>query len=215
MRRRFISQVYNNKISIDNKADKYGKRVYYFRFDFRQEKKKVAIKYKPIAEFRDPNLSNRLKNYLIQEITPVHVFKLGPPQNVVTPVKKVSLTGLTNIHLPIVLYQMYNHQTNTNNFPLQTNTHPIVTNPNSNNSKPTTNNFPLLQSLGIVPDLSTESNQNTISNLLSEIVKLHRHYNKTMSFNHIGNDKPGLVVLIPKSKNYVSFNRNEKKSING
>ena len=32
-----------------------------------------------------------------------------------------------------------------------------------------------------------------------------------MAFTHVGNDKPGLVVPIPKSKNNVSFNKNQKR----
>ena len=76
---------------------------------------------------------------------------------------------------------------------------------------PPPNNFPLLRSFGIVPNFETELNQNIISNLLSELVNLHRQNDRPMEFTYVGNNKPGLVVPIPKSKDYVSFNKNERR----
>ena len=69
--------------------------------------------------------------------------------------------------------------------------------------------FPLLQSLGI--ETNFETNSSTITNLLSELIRLYKKHNKKMEFVHLGNSKPGIVVAVPRSKDYDSFNKNERR----
>ena len=70
--------------------------------------------------------------------------------------------------------------------------------------------FPLLHSFGI--NTTFESNKNQLVNLMSELVSLFRKSNEPMTFIHRGNDRPGLLVAIPKAKNYVTFDKNERKN---
>ena len=69
----------------------------------------------------------------------------------------------------------------------------------------------MLRSLGLNPNFDSKTNCNTISNLLSKLVNLHCNNNCTMSFTYVGNDKPGIVIPIPQSKDYKNFSKNEKK----
>ena len=181
--RRFLSQVYNNTISIDDKANTKGKRGYYFIFDCRWRKVFIPIALPVIDDINNPNLNHNIKAYLLHEIKPLPSFMFGPPQEVVTPVEEPPPTGPRNS--------------------FNSNTNPVPSN------LPT--NYPLLQSLGVIPDFQCDSNAFTISNLLSELVNSHRHYNRPMTFHYVGNNKPGLVVTVPKSKDYGNFNKNQRK----
>ena len=75
---------------------------------------------------------------------------------------------------------------------------------------PTQAPFPLLHSLGVNTDF--ESNEIQLVNLMSELVALFNRSNKPLNFIHRGNDKPGRLVAIPKSKNYVSFDRTQRRT---
>ena len=73
---------------------------------------------------------------------------------------------------------------------------------------PKSNPYPLSRSLGI--DTNLEENMPAISNLLSELVSLHKKYNKKLEFTH-QNSKPGLLVPIPNVKNCTSYEKNERR----
>ena len=83
---------------------------------------------------------------------------------------------------------------------------PITINPTKTPLQPLP--FPLLQSLGI--DINVESNKNQLLNLVSELVSLFKKSNEPLSFNYRGNDRPGLLIAVPKAKNYVTFDKNER-----
>ena len=67
--------------------------------------------------------------------------------------------------------------------------------------------YPLLHSLGIPTSFDSDDDSSVIGNVLSELVSLYKKNNRIMSFNSVGNSKPGIVVAIPRSKDYLSFNR--------
>ena len=86
--------------------------------------------------------------------------------------------------------------------PLTTNITPSVT----PTRKP--NPYPLLDSLGIDTDL--DKNAITISNLMSELVTLHKKSNKKLEFTY-RNGKPGLLVPIPNAKNFITYEKNKRR----
>ena len=69
--------------------------------------------------------------------------------------------------------------------------------------------YPLLQSLGVVTNFDTNKEQ--LVNLMSELVFLFKNENKPLNFVHRGNDRPGLLIPVPKSKNYETFDRMQRK----
>ena len=71
--------------------------------------------------------------------------------------------------------------------------------------------FPLLFSLGVKPNFESAENSQIIKNLLAEIVRLHSDSNKDLAFHHVGNNKPAILVSIPKANNYATFEKNERK----
>lgn len=136
----------------------------------------------PITSISDLRLTDQLRVYLNAKIQTQNSDNLRPPHNVVAPGATFTQTG--------------------ENLETQT---PVITNPSTFQS------FPLLRSLGIQPNFNTEHNCNQISNLLSELVNLHRKNNRQMHFTYTGNDKPGIVIPIPRSKDYNSFSKSERK----
>ena len=69
--------------------------------------------------------------------------------------------------------------------------------------------YPLLESLGI--NTSFENNEDQLVNLVSELVFLFKTENKPLNFVHRGNDRPGLLIPVPKSKNYDTFDKMQRK----
>ena len=68
--------------------------------------------------------------------------------------------------------------------------------------------YTLLDSLGINTNLDTNKEQ--LLNLLSEMVMLFKKNNQPMNFIHRGNDRLGLLVPIPRVKNYSTFDKMTK-----
>ena len=86
---------------------------------------------------------------------------------------------------------------------------PTANFPSSTNNKP--DDYLLLRSLGVTPNFDNSDNSTKISNLLSELVCLYRNKNKEMSFTYPGNCKPGIAIVIPKSKDYNSFDKSQRR----
>ena len=72
------------------------------------------------------------------------------------------------------------------------------------------NEYSLLHSLGVASNSDGESNLSTISNLLSEFLCLYKENNHSMDFTYLENSKPGIAVDIPRSKDFISFNKSER-----
>ena len=70
--------------------------------------------------------------------------------------------------------------------------------------------YPLLESLGI--NTSFENNEDQLVNLVSELVFLFKTENKPLNFIHRGNDRPGLLVAIPRAKTCDTFERMYRKN---
>ena len=75
----------------------------------------------------------------------------------------------------------------------------------------TPSNYPLLQSLGIHASFDNDDEVNKIESLLAELVVLHKTNKKQMHFSHLGNGKPGLLVQIPRAKNFLTYEKNKRK----
>ena len=71
--------------------------------------------------------------------------------------------------------------------------------------------YPLLYLAGIQPSFENVENCDKINSLLSELVHLHSSHNRNMSFKHTGNSKPAMLVSIPRAKNYVTYEKNERR----
>ena len=71
------------------------------------------------------------------------------------------------------------------------------------------NKFPKLSLLQITPDFDSEENVSKIEALLDELVSLHKTHKKEMNFTS-RNGQPGLVIAIPKAKNYETYEKNER-----
>ena len=85
----------------------------------------------------------------------------------------------------------------------------VVTPSNKPSINPISSSFPLLQSLGI--NTNFETNKQQLVNIMSELVLLFKKENKPLNFIHRGNDRPGLLVAIPKTKNYDVFDQMERR----
>ena len=46
---------------------------------------------------------------------------------------------------------------------------------------------------------------------MSELVHLHHKHKKDLCFKHAGNSKPAMLISIPKAKNYLTFEKNERR----
>ena len=68
------------------------------------------------------------------------------------------------------------------------------------------NQYPLLKSLNIDTNLDDKTNKEQIVNLPSELVYLFKSSEKDLNFIHCGNDKHGILIPIPRAKNYTTFN---------
>ena len=70
--------------------------------------------------------------------------------------------------------------------------------------------YPLLKSLNIDTNLNSKTNKEQIVNSLSELVYLFKRSGKELNFIR-GNDKPGILIPIPRAKNYTTFDKNERQ----
>ena len=77
--------------------------------------------------------------------------------------------------------------------------------------EPSTTKFPLLHSLGIETNFDTKNNTTIIETLLAEVVALHNSSGKQLRFVHVGNNKPAMLVSIPRAKNYRTYEKNERR----
>ena len=68
--------------------------------------------------------------------------------------------------------------------------------------------YPLLDSLGISTHF--DSNKDQLINLVSELVHLFKSNKQPINFIHRGNDRPGLLVAIPKAKTYSTFEKMQR-----
>ena len=65
--------------------------------------------------------------------------------------------------------------------------------------------FPLLKSLSIKTNLDDKINEKQLVTLLTELVYLFKKSKKELNFIHHGNDEPGILIPIPRAKNYSTF----------
>ena len=72
--------------------------------------------------------------------------------------------------------------------------------------------YPLLSSLGIETNFETDDNERKITNLLAELISLHKNAKKELNFSHHGNCKPGVLIQVPNASTYNSYNRNERRN---
>ena len=86
----------------------------------------------------------------------------------------------------------------------------VTPNQNPNNNPIITTKYPLLHSFGIKTQF--ETNEQQLVNLMSELVLLFKNSNKPLHFIHRGNDRPGLLVPIPKAKTYETFDKMERRN---
>ena len=149
--RRFLNDQHMNSIEIDTSFDDNGNRKYYFNFG---RTKDTSLR---IHSLEDPRLNDCSRVYL--KLIPKKSDILRPPHIVVAPGENNTHTG--EIHSVVIP---------------TTETPATVTPTTSIRSE--IQSYPLLRSLGLEPNFDSEQNCNQISNLLSELVNLHRKNNR-------------------------------------
>ena len=85
-----------------------------------------------------------------------------------------------------------------------------LTNKSPDKSSHTINKYQILKKLGFETNFNNTKNRQSIQNLLSEIVALYKDNKEPLNFTH-RNDRPGILIPIPRSKDLIVFQKNEKR----